>query len=374
MRRLVLARLALVNAAGFSGSTVMPLWLGGIAAEFGAPPWFAGAAVVAQLGGAAALNLLTPLLFGRAAPLPLARRALAIAAVAYLVAAVHSPAVFLAACLVCGCALGVVLNVTNRLMGSAEHVQRGYATFIIIEVAFATLLFLGCAALIARFGLGGMFPLVSAVVFAGCALLPGLGGGDIATRAASPSVMAPEAAPTPDARGPLCLLSFALFFIGQASLNAFMPTIGQAAGLDVQAARQVIGLGMPFGFVGAMLARLVGERVRPLHAVVLVVLVLAGIALALTAAPGFATFVAGVIALAICTTFGVPYFFAQLGALDRAGRYAAYGPAMMLCGIAAGPAAAVLLDAHYGLAKVGILAVALLLSGGAVFARSTVRR
>ena len=374
MRQVVLARLALVNAIGFSGSTIMPLWLGGIAAEQGAPTWFAGIAVMAQLGGAAVFNLVTPTLFYHMAPLVLGRRALAIAAVAYGAAAVHSPALFLAACLVCGCALGVVLNVTNRLMGSAENVQRGYATFIIIEVAFATLLFLGCAALIARFGLIAIFPLVSAVVLIGCLLLSGLRSGDIATNMASPPTTEPIGSVSADARGPLCLLALALFFVGQASLNAFIPTIGQAAGLDAQAARQVIGLGMPFGFVGAMLARLVGERLPPLYAVALVVLVLAGFTLPLTMTPRVGTFVPGVIALAICTTFGVPYFFAQLGALDRSGRYASYGPAMMLCGIAAGPTAAVLLDARYGLAKVGFLACALLLSGGAVFARSTIRR
>ncbi len=140
----VLARLSLVNAVGFSASTVMPLWLTGVAQRFHQPPWFAGAAVVAQIGGAAGFNLLTPLLFRalEAAsrwPAPPWR----FAAAAYLLAAAGRGGLFLPACLGCGAALGVVLNVTNRLMGSAEHAQRGYALFVLIEVLFATLLFLG---------------------------------------------------------------------------------------------------------------------------------------------------------------------------------------------------------------------------------------
>jgi hypothetical protein len=49
MKTSTVVRLACVNALGFSASTVMPLWLGRIAKELGMPPWFASAAVFAQL-------------------------------------------------------------------------------------------------------------------------------------------------------------------------------------------------------------------------------------------------------------------------------------------------------------------------------------
>lgn len=363
----VMVALAAVNAVAFSGSTLLPLWIGGIATEFDRAPWFAGLAALFQIGGAAAMNLATPLLFRTVAPIRLARAALIVAAIAYLVAAVHLPILFLAACLISGCALGTVLNVTNRLMGSAEHVQRGYATFILIEVAYATSLFLVCAALIVRYGLLAIFPAVSVVAVVAWVLLHAA-----STHAAPPSKRAGSVlAPAGNRwRAFLCLGAFALFFIGQAALNAFMPTIGQAAGLDAPHARQVIGLGMPFGFAGAGLARLVGERVRPVLAVVLIAGMLGCAAPFLTTAPNPAAFMAGVVMLALSTTFVVPYFFAQLGALDRDGRYAALGPAMMLCGIAIGPAISVMLQAQLGLVAVGMFACLLLLSGAAAFARS----
>lgn len=365
MKAGVLIRLAIVNVTGFSASTIMPLWLGGIAQQFHKPPWFAGAAVMAQLGGAAAFNLATPYLFGRAALLPLARVALLVAAAAYLLAITHSPTLFLAACLICGAALGTVLNVTNRLMGSAEHVQRGYAIFVIVEVCLATLLFLSGAALIGRFGLLAVFPAVSAMAVIGCALL-------IRLRIEPSLRVTVEARPRPahGNRAILCLAAFALFFIGLATLNSFMPTIGQAGGLPVERARQVIGFGMPAGFAGAILARLVGERLRPVVPITGVVLVLACLAPLLTVVPTFGLFAIGITVLAASTIFVVPYFFAQLGALDRNGRYAASGPAMMLAGLAIGPSSAVLLNARWGLPAVGAFAAALILLGGVAFAVS----
>ncbi len=362
MKLSVLSRLSLVNAVGFSASTVMPLWLTGVAQRFHQPPWFAGAAVVAQIGGAATFNLLTPLLFRRWRPLTLARAALALAAAAYLLAATGRGDLFLPACLGCGAALGVVLNVTNRLMGSAEHAQRGYALFVLIEVLFATLLFLGSAAAMARFGLLAVFPVVS-----GAALLALLALTSLKLEAAAPARLGVVRPPARRGAAILGLVSFALFFTGQAALNAFMPTIGQAAGLSAGKASALIGLGMPSGFAGALAARGVGERVRPALPVVAVALALAALAPLLTLGPRPAVFVGGEVVLSVCTIFVVPYFFAELASLDRSGRYAAFGPAMMLTGIACGPSAAVMLHAGLGLPAVGVFAAALLALGAAAF-------
>src|SRR5260370_42033924 len=101
MRTRTVIGISCVNALGFSASTIMPLWLGRISAEFAMPAWFTGAAVLAQLGGAALLNLATPFLFRRVPIVRLARIAFLIAAVAYLGAITHSPTRFLVACLLC---------------------------------------------------------------------------------------------------------------------------------------------------------------------------------------------------------------------------------------------------------------------------------
>jgi len=369
VKTLTIVRLSTINAIGFSGSTVMPLWLGVIAGYFHMPAWFAGLAVIALLGGAALFNLVTPLLFGRVALLPLARISLIIAASAYLLAALPSPALFLGACLVAGAALGILLNVTNRLMGSIEHVQKGYAIFQIVEICFATSLFLGCTFLIARFGLSAMFPFAATACLVGLILLQGL-----PLDGTQPAVMAEAQGPRHRLRAIVTLVAFGLFFIGQATINSFMPIIGQAAGLSAERAGQLIGLGMPFGLGGALLARLVGEHVRPVVAISLSTLILAIVAPAVTLAPGVPLFVGAVIVLVVLTIFSVPYFFAQLGALDHHGRYTAFGPAMMLAGIAIGPSAAVMLDSHFGLGAVGLFSCAFLVMAGAAFALAVLAR
>lgn len=369
MKTATIVRLSTINAIGFSGSTVMPLWLGAIAGYFRMPAWFAGAAVLALLGGAALFNLVTPLLFRRVSLLPLARFSLAVAGASHLLAVLHGPALFLVACLATGAALGTLLNVTNRLMGSIEHVQKGYAIFQIVEICFATSLFLGCTFLIARFGLPAMFPLAAAACLAGLLLLHHL-----PLNGALPAMMAEVEGPRHRLRAIVTLIAFGLFFTGQATINAFMPIIGQASGLSAERAGQLIGLGMPFGLGGALLARLVGERLRPVVAIGLSTLVLAVVAPAVTLAPGVPLFAGAVIVLVVLTIFSVPYFFAQLGALDHHGRYTAFGPAMMLAGIAIGPSVAVMLDSHLGLGAVGLFSSCFLLFAGAAFALAVLAR
>jgi len=368
MKTTTVLRLSCVNALGFSASTVMPLWLDRIAKELDMPPWFASAAVFVQLRGAAIFNLATPFLFRNVPPLRLARIAFIVAAAAYLAAITHSPHRFLFACLVCGSGLGAVLNVTNRLMGSIDHVQKGYAIFVMLEIFVALALFLTSARLIDRAGLLAVFPVVSASAALGALLLWRL---PIALLVENrPSTPAEAAA---GGKALLTLASFALFFVGQAALNSFMPTIGTASGLSTLQSSQLIGLGMPCGLVGALLARGVGERVRPVIPVTGSVILLACTALLLAANPSRITFVLGVIVLAVTTLFSLPYFFAQLGSFNENGRYTSFGPAMMLLGLALGPSSAVLLHAKIGLVAVGLFSAGLLAAGGIGFAAAATR-
>jgi hypothetical protein len=202
MATLTIIRLSTVNAIGFSSTTILPLWLGAIAPHFHMPAWFAGAAVILLLGTAALFNLITPILFRRFPLLPLARVALLIGGGGYLLAASPSPALFLLACLLTGTALGVVLNVTNRLMGSIEHVQKGYAIFQLVEICFATILFLGSTFLIARLGLAAMFPFAAGGCFIGLLLLHRL-----PVEASTPAVMGEVEGPANRARAIVVLIA-----------------------------------------------------------------------------------------------------------------------------------------------------------------------
>jgi predicted MFS family arabinose efflux permease len=355
-------QLALVNATGFSASTLMPLWLGRIAVYLAMPDWFPSLAVAVQIGAAAAFNLVTPSLFAGYPMRKLMSSALIVAVIGYGLAAVGTPTSFLAGCLISGGALGVLLNATNRVMGSSDHVQKGYAIFVIVEVCFATLLFLGCAAASELFGLYAVFLIAATVAVCAAAFLT-----TIPISGAMPA-NAREGGETSRAfQARLALVSFILFFIGQASLHGFLPVIGETAGLSRAQAAQVVGLSMPFGLLGAVLSRLLGERIPPKSAILFVVPTFAVAAVVITLVPSVPLFITAIAIVFVATIFCVPYFFAELGALDQTGRYTSFGPAMMLVGIAIGPSAAVLLKSTFGLRAVGAFSATTLLLSAAVF-------
>jgi hypothetical protein len=126
-RQATLLRIALVNSVGFSASAAVPLWVGSVAAHFGYPSWGAGAVATAQLACAALLNAAIPWLFRGAHLKKLAFVAAAVALLGNGLAWLGSSSLFIAGCLLCGAAFGVLLNVTNRLVAGSSSPQRGNA-------------------------------------------------------------------------------------------------------------------------------------------------------------------------------------------------------------------------------------------------------
>lgn len=361
----IIIRLSLINAIGFLISTLLPIWLGDIDRHLGTEAWFAGLAAFALIGGAALFNTLTPYLFASHRPLPLVRAALLIAAAGHFIAAIHHVIPFFAGCLLSGCAVGVVLSVINRVMGSSEHVQRSYSILVLVQIGFGAFSFLSSATLASYFGLQAPFVYSGFAALFGMVLLRGVHF----EAQASPTAV-PNARLTNRTAGLLALAAMALFFVGLAPLSAFMPAVGREAGLSIERANQIIGLGLPFSFVGAMMAKVMGERVSPLAAVISSTLLLAASGLAVTFHPTLPLFITGVFMTVAPAMFSTPYFFARLGALDNNGRYAAQGPAMMLVGLATGPSIAVMLNASYGLPAIGIFSCALFLLSAAAFLAS----
>lgn len=363
-------RLSLINSIGFLVSTLIAIWVGGIAPYFGMPAWFAGLAAFTQIGGAALFNILTPYLFGRYPILPLARIALAVAAAGFFIATIHNVTLFSAGCLLSGCAIGVVLNVVNRMMGSSEHVQSNYSTLVLVQIGFGAASFLASAALVSYFGFHALFAYSGSAALFGLLLLIG-----VTFEVREESGIAATVSPTTNRPAALlALFSLGFFFLGLAPISAFMPAVGQAAGLSVDRAYQIIGLGLPFSLLGAVLAKVLGERISPLVAIVSSTLLLAVSCLAVTLHPTFALFTMGVFMTVAPAMFSTPYFFAQLGGLDQNGRYAAQGPAVMLIGLATGPSVAVILNAQYGLPAIGIFSFLLLLLSAAAFSASTLAK
>jgi hypothetical protein len=346
-RRATLLRISLSNSIGFSASTAVPIWVGSVGVHFGFPSWGAGALATAQLACAALFNAATPWLFRGAHLRRLAFVAAAAALLGNVLAWVGSSSVFIAGCLLCGAGFGVLLNVTNRLIASSSAAQRGYAVIQVVEVLFCIGFFLAVPLITERFGILSVFATL-AVLCAGVFLLlagvpvSALGGSEAAPRAAAAGSALPAAK---SKRGDvpnigaavLSLCAAALLFAGQSSVNASLVSIGAAVGLNVVWVGRVISLGLLASLAGAIFARALGERAGVLLPLLAGAGVLACDMLVVTLGGGAAAFIGGAIILFMSTVFLLPYVYALLAGLDRAGRWASIAPGFILTGWALGP-------------------------------------
>ena len=348
-RQATLLRIALTNSIGFSASTAVPIWIGSAGAHFDFPSWGAGAVATGQLACAALLNASTPWLFPGA---HLRRLAFAAAAVALLgngLAWLGSPSAFIAGCLLCGSGFGVLLNVTNRLIAVSSAPQRGYAIVQLVEVLFCIAFYLAVPPITERFGALSVFATLAALCAGVFLLLAGVpvsapSSSEVAARDDAPGsaqrrlVELKRHGATPNASAAvLSLCAATLLFAGYSSVNASLVSIGAGVGLSVVWVGRVISLGLLASLGGAILARGMGERAGVLLPLLAGAGVLGGDTLVVTLAGGAAAFVGSALVFFMCMVFLVPYIFALLAQLDKAGRWASIGPGFVLTGVALGP-------------------------------------
>ncbi|WP_419814282.1 MFS transporter [Glacieibacterium sp.] len=357
-------RLAIVNSIGFSATTIMPLWIAALPSTLGLPAWQIGLVATAQLIACGLFNVASPWLFGRLPPLIVARFTLIVATVAGLLQATALTAAslpaFAAAALVSGAVLGVLLGMTNRIMAGVSHVQKGYAVFQIVEVCFASALYLGSAGLLDRLGPQAIFVLMAITGAGGVAALHGLA----APRSGDGHAPLVEVDRPRFLHGALLLIAMLCFFSGQSSINSFVIQIGHDIGLDAASVAQIVGTGMICALAGAAAARLMGERFGTTVPIVVVALLLAADFLFLTRSPSPTGFALGVGFIPLGTIMAVPFFFTALARVDARGRFAAVGPAFLLGGVALGPLISTALDGAIGRVALGVVAGSLMTVAG----------
>jgi hypothetical protein len=343
-RQVTLLRIALTNSIGFSASTAVPLWVGSLGAHFAFPAWGAGAVATGQLVCAALFNAGTPWLFPGAHLRRLAFAAAAIALLGNGLSWLGSSSAFIAGCLLCGAGFGVLLNVTNRLVASSTAPQRGYAVVQLVEVLFCIGFYLGVPPITERFGALSVFAALAVLcagVFFLLAGVPVTGRDDTPVSTRGRAVRLTRGGAPPN-RGPavLCLCAAALLFAGQSSVNASLVSIGAAAGLSVVWVGRVISVGLLASLAGAIVARGLGERAGLLLPLLAGAGVLGCDMLVVTLGRGPAVFIGGAIVLFMSIVFLLPYVYALLAGLDKAGRWASIAPGFVLTGWALGPAIA----------------------------------
>ncbi len=368
-RQATLLRICLANSIGFSASTAVPIWVGSVGAHFGFPSWGAGAVATGQLACAALLNAATPWLFRGA---HLGRLAFGAAAVALLgngLAWRGSSAAFIAGCLLCGAGFGVLLNVTNRLVANSSAPQRGYATVQVVEVLFCIVFYLGVPPIVERFGTLAVFAALAALCAGVFLLLAGVpvdvpGASEVTARHAllgsqgGTVELRPGGVPPNAGAAVLSLCAAALLFAGYSSINSSLVSIGATVGLSVLWVGRVIALGLLAGLSGAMVARGLGERAGLLVPLLAGAGVLGGDVIVMTLAGGGTVFIGSAIVMFMDMVFLVPYIFALLAVLDKAGRWASIGPGFVLTGAALGPGIAGIVNRGVDFTTLGFTALA----------------
>ena len=259
-----------------------------------------------QLACAALLNAATPWLFRGAHLRKLAFVAAAVALLGNGLAWLGSSSVFIADCLLCGAAFGVLLNVTNRLVASSSAPQRGYAVVQLVEVLFCIGFFLGVPPIVERFGSLSMFAALAALCAGVFLLLAGVPvsapGGSGVNAPVSTEVrvkLKPGGAPPNTGAAVLSLCATVLLFAGQSSVNASLVSIGAAVGLNVLWVGRVLSLGLLASLCGAIFACGLGARAGLLRPLLAGAGVLGSAMLVVTLGRGAAAFIGGAIVLGV---------------------------------------------------------------------------
>jgi hypothetical protein len=357
-RQAALLRICLSNSIGFSASTAVPIWVGSVGAHFGFTSWGAGATATGQLACAALLNAATPWLFRGAALKKLAFQATTVALLGNGLAWLGSSAEFIAGCLLCGAAFGVLLNVTNRLIAGSSDPYGGYAIVQLVEVLFCIAFFLVVPPIVERFGVFCIFAVLAALCVAVFFLLAGV---PISVPDTSP-VTAPLA-PFPNTGAALLsLCAAALIYAGNGCISSTLVSIGAAVGLSLPWVGRVMALGLLASLGGAVIARGLGTRAGVLWPLLAGAGVLCGAMLVITQGGGIASFIASALVLFIGIVFLSPYMYALLAGLDPAGRWASMAPGFVLTGAASGPGIAGLASHGVDFAKLGYVATACILA------------
>ena len=373
-------QLALANAVGFSSiSTSAPFWISGVGARYGLPLWSGAVIATFQLACAALTNIATPWLFRKKPAKLIGLYAAAVAIVGNLVALAPNPVLFVLGCGLTGAALGVVLNIANRLAAEMKSAERAYAIFEIVGVLFSMAVFLVVPMLVTRFGSQIVFvvlallSLIALLNFVNADFTADLfikqslqNNSDIrAIRSDGPSVVTATV---------IALLAMSLLFIGESSVNAFFVPLGKALSIDITKVGRIMAGGLVASLLGGGLARVLADRLGIVAPTIGGTLVLAADVVILTDTHSAFVFTVATVMYFVCIVFITPYAFALLADIDKTGRAASIGPAFLMIGVSIGPSVGASSVAFIGMWAIGWCACASVLSATVLFMVAAFRR
>lgn len=348
-------RLALANGIGFSATMSVPFWLGAVSERFALPVWSGAALATGQLICLAAFNILTPWLFPTQARRHIGAAGAGIALAGNLVALVPHPAAFIAGCLLAGCGLGVMLNVTNRMVTEMDAVERTYSLFQIVEVAYSMAFMLVVPMLIARSSVVAIPVICAALALFAVLMIRSLPE----TRAKARETVVRHG----NLAGiqALALAGMGLLFIGQSSINAYIIVLATRLQIPIERMGQVMATGLVFGLGVGAVTRWMGNRFGVVGPLWLGASALSISLIVISMTESQSVFLVGTIMMFVWSVFNAPFAFAMLANADATGRTASVGPAFLMIGVAIGPIVGSTIAAYGSTKAIGWVAAVIIM-------------
>jgi predicted MFS family arabinose efflux permease len=342
-----LAAMAGLGVIGALGTfSFLPLVVSQAIAGLGLSPRAAGLLATAEMAAGGVATFLASFVVHR-----LERRRIALLGLILIVAgsglseAVHHFAVMAAGRVVTGAGEGALIAAVIASMAGTRLPERNFGLWTIANmIAASVLLYALMPAVIASWGIGGVFGAYLCLTLPGFALLAWY-----PQDTPAPRILAARSAGPLGAGVVLCLIAILLSHLAHGGIWAYMQRFGAASGVPVALTARALGYAAFAGLVGGALVTLLGTRwgrVLPNAAA----LALSGVSALLVAAGHTAgAFVTAAMCFYLAWVFGLPYLMGIIAALDSQGRAATLGIVMQNIGLAAGPAGAGALAAglHY---------------------------
>jgi len=266
----------------------------------------------------------------------------------------------LAVRLTVGFGSGMLVAIGVAFIGYTKDPDRVAAIFVFCQVVFISTSFALTPTIMERWGITGIFVGLAALTGLLLALVPfvPVGPPEDGARASITGASFRRYVP-----GLVVLVSMTLFFIGQASVWAFIGLIGEGAGLSSGRVAAALSISTLISLSGPVSAMVMGDRFgrrRPLA--VAVSLQLAALVLLSVSEFGFSMFLVLIATFQSSWNVAVGYQFGVLVQADATSRLMVLIPTFQAGGIALGPALAGMVVGAFGFGAVPVVSgVALVL-------------
>lgn len=329
-----LAGLGVIGALGtFS---FLPLVVSQAIAGLGLSPRAAGLLATAEMAAGGAATFLASFVVHR-----LDRRRIALLGLILIVAGsaisegVAHFAVMALGRVVTGVGEGALIAAVIASMAGTRLPERNFGLWTIANmIAASLLLYALMPAVIASWGIAGVFGAYLCLTLPGFALLAWYPDDIPAPRTAAASAGHLGAGVV------LCLTAILLSHLAHGGIWAYMQRFGAASGISAAVTARALGYAAFAGLLGGVLVTLLGTRWGRVLPNAAALVLSAASALLVAAGHTPRLFVTAAMCFYLAWVFGLPYLMGIIAALDRQGRAATLAIVMQNVGLAAGPAGA----------------------------------